>query len=264
MSFNLPAFWAKWSHQLLAEPYTHTECLLKRSKYYQTVPAQIDSSKWSGTWCMWLIQFVSSMKNILTVNYSWVAAYCVQCGRCTLLLCWLPLVCRWPAAWSSPTERFVRAGSRSLDLSLCPSVDCKQEIQSTGGPGWMRELSCVQIFYWSLCRHVYLSGETIGICVGGIACSLSVGRLVGGLGLSGLLSVLVSVIVSSCLEAALRLSANRSNWNVYFFLSNVTETEICFYKSKCKTLIRVSLPLKWYPFPVFKAALIMFLQQWRE
>ncbi len=55
--------------------------------------------------------------------------------------------------------------------------------------------------------HVYLSGETIGICVGGNACSVSVGRLVGGLGLSGLLSVLVPVIVSSGLEVALGFSA---------------------------------------------------------
>lgn len=41
------------------------------------------------------------------------------------------------------------------------------------------------------------------MCVGGIACNVLVGRLVGGLGLSGLLSGLVSVIVSSGLELAL-------------------------------------------------------------
>lgn len=58
-------------------------------------------------------------------------------------------------------------------------------------------------------RHLYLSGDTIGMCVGGIVCSVSVGRLVGGLGLSGLLSVFVSVAVSSGLEATLRFSANR-------------------------------------------------------
>ena len=63
-------------------------------------------------------------------------------------------------------------------------------------------------------RHAYLSGETIGICVGGRACSVLVGRLVGGLGLSVFLSVLVSVIVSSCLEVALRFSAQRSNEHV--------------------------------------------------
>lgn len=45
--------------------------------------------------------------------------------------------------------------------------------------------------------------------MGGIACSVSVGRLVGGLGLSGLLSVFVSVIVSSGLEVALGFSAKK-------------------------------------------------------
>lgn len=55
-----------------------------------------------------------------------------------------------------------------------------------------------------------LSGETIGICVGGIVCRVSVSRLVGGLGRSGFLSVLVSVIVSSGLEVAFRFSANRT------------------------------------------------------
>lgn len=63
---------------------------------------------------------------------------------------------------------------------------------------------------------MYLSGETIGMCVGGIACSVLVGRLVGGLGLSGLFSTLVSVIVSSGLEVVLRFSANRSNENVFW------------------------------------------------
>lgn len=52
------------------------------------------------------------------------------------------------------------------------------------------------------------------MCVGGKLCSVSVSRLVGGLGLSGLLSVLVSVIVSSGLEITLRFSENRSNGNV--------------------------------------------------
>lgn len=52
--------------------------------------------------------------------------------------------------------------------------------------------------------------------MGGIVCCVSVSRLVGGLGLSGLLSVLVSVIVSSGLEVTLTLkfSENRSNGNV--------------------------------------------------
>lgn len=62
-----------------------------------------------------------------------------------------------------------------------------------------------------------LSGETIGIFVGGIVCSVSVSRLVGGLGRSGFLSVLVSVIVSSGLEVAFKFSANR------------TKTRNCFY-----------------------------------
>lgn len=52
------------------------------------------------------------------------------------------------------------------------------------------------------------------MCVGGTVCSVPVSRLVGGLGLSGLLSILVSVIVSSGLEVALRFSENRSNGNV--------------------------------------------------
>lgn len=61
----------------------------------------------------------------------------------------------------------------------------------------------------------YLSGDTIGMCVSGIAFSVSVGRLLGGLGLSGLFSVLVSASVSSGLEVVLRFSANRSNGNVF-------------------------------------------------
>ena len=60
-------------------------------------------------------------------------------------------------------------------------------------------------------RHVYLSGETIGMCVGSTACRVSVARLVGGLGLSGVLSELVSDIVSSCLEVAVRFSVNKGN-----------------------------------------------------
>ena len=60
----------------------------------------------------------------------------------------------------------------------------------------------------------YLSGETIGMCVGGMACSVLVGRLVGGLGLSGLFSKSVSVAASSALEATLRFSANRWNGNL--------------------------------------------------
>lgn len=48
----------------------------------------------------------------------------------------------------------------------------------------------------------------MGICVGGKACRVSVGRLLGGLGLSGLLSVLVSVIVSSGLEVTVGFSVN--------------------------------------------------------
>lgn len=59
-------------------------------------------------------------------------------------------------------------------------------------------------------RHVYLSGETIGMCVGGMAFRVSVARLVGGLGLSGLLSKF-SVIVSSGLEVALRFSVSSAN-----------------------------------------------------
>lgn len=47
---------------------------------------------------------------------------------------------------------------------------------------------------------MYLSGETIGMCVGSMACRVSVAKLVGGLGLSGLLSELGSVVVSSGLE----------------------------------------------------------------
>jgi len=54
------------------------------------------------------------------------------------------------------------------------------------------------------------------MCVGGMAFSVSVGRLVGGFSLSGLLSVLVSIIVSSCLEAMLRVSASKSEGNVSF------------------------------------------------
>lgn len=65
-----------------------------------------------------------------------------------------------------------------------------------------------------LYKHIYLSGETIGMCVGGTVCSVSVSRLVGGLGLSGLLSILDSVVVSSGLEVTLRFSENRSNVNV--------------------------------------------------
>lgn len=70
------------------------------------------------------------------------------------------------------------------------------------------EVSFVHRFYRRECRD--LSGETIGMCVAGIACSVSVSRLVGGLGLSGLLSALVSVSASSALEVAFRLTANRS------------------------------------------------------
>lgn len=44
----------------------------------------------------------------------------------------------------------------------------------------------------------------------GIACSVSVSRLVGGLGLSGLVSVLVSVVASSGLGVALRFTAKNS------------------------------------------------------
>lgn len=40
--------------------------------------------------------------------------------------------------------------------------------------------------------HTYLSGDTIGMWVGGTACSVPVGRLVGGLGRSELVSVIVS------------------------------------------------------------------------
>lgn len=57
-------------------------------------------------------------------------------------------------------------------------------------------------------EQTYLSGETIGICAGGKACRVSVGRLVGGLGLSALLPAFVSVIVWSGLGVA--ISANRS------------------------------------------------------
>lgn len=47
------------------------------------------------------------------------------------------------------------------------------------------------------------------MCVGGMACRVpTVGRLVGGLGLSGLLFELVSVIASSGGGVALRLSVN--------------------------------------------------------
>lgn len=96
--------------------------------------------------------------------------------------------------------------------------------QSTGGPRYLG-LGCMDVyryckcsvFDWSkLCAYLYwresrdLSGETIGICVAGIACSVSVSRLVGGLGLSGLVSVLVSVVASSGLGVALRFTAKNS------------------------------------------------------
>lgn len=64
---------------------------------------------------------------------------------------------------------------------------------------------------------MHLSGETIGICVGGMAHSVSVGRLVGGLGRSGLFSVLLSDIVFSCLEVALRFSASKEKWKCFWF-----------------------------------------------
>lgn len=92
---------------------------------------------------------------------------------------------------------FAKAENRSLDPSLCLSVDCREQNQRREAEAY---------FYWDmhLCRHTYLSGETIGMCVGGIACSVLVGRLVGGLGLSCLLlSLLVSVATSSCLEVVL-------------------------------------------------------------
>lgn len=57
----------------------------------------------------------------------------------------------------------------------------------------------MNIYVLKACRD--LSGETIGICVAGVASNESVSRLVGGLGLSGLLSLLLSsVVVSSALE----------------------------------------------------------------
>lgn len=61
-----------------------------------------------------------------------------------------------------------------------------------------------------MCRLEYLSGETMGICV---AFGVSVGRLVGGFGRSGLLSALLAVIVSSSPQVTLRFSAAESKEN---------------------------------------------------
>lgn len=72
-------------------------------------------------------------------------------------------------------------------------------------------------------KHAYLSGETIGICVGGRAWRVLVGRLVGGFGLSGLPSVVGSVIVWSGLEVTLRFSANRLNGKGVGLFFNVAE-----------------------------------------
>lgn len=55
-----------------------------------------------------------------------------------------------------------------------------------------------------------LSGETIGICLGGRACKESARRLVGGLGLSAFVADLGSVIVSAGLGVTVTFSADRS------------------------------------------------------
>lgn len=61
--------------------------------------------------------------------------------------------------------------------------------------------------------HVDLSGETMGICGAGVAFSVSVRRLLGGLGLSGLLSMLSSSFVaSSPLEVAFGIADNTQIW----------------------------------------------------
>lgn len=49
------------------------------------------------------------------------------------------------------------------------------------------------------------------MCLGGLACSRPVGRLLGGLGLSEWLSAFVSLVVSSGPEVVVRLSGNRAN-----------------------------------------------------
>lgn len=57
-----------------------------------------------------------------------------------------------------------------------------------------------------------LSGETMGIGGAGVAFSVSVRRLLGGFGLSGLLSLLLSsFVVSSALEVAFGVAENIQN-----------------------------------------------------
>lgn len=55
----------------------------------------------------------------------------------------------------------------------------------------------------------------MGICGAGVAFSVSVRRLLGGLGLSGLLSLLLSSFGnSSALEVAFGVAENIQNWYV--------------------------------------------------
>lgn len=108
----------------------------------------------------------------------------------------------------------MRAGNRSPGPSLCPSEDYSQTPQSTGHPvntqmctAAENVLSFKKIDEW---ESRDLSGETIGICLGGRACKESAKRLVGGLGLSAFVSDLGSVIVSAGLGVTVTFSADRS------------------------------------------------------
>lgn len=69
--------------------------------------------------------------------------------------------------------------------------------------------------HYSVVESRDLSGETIGICLGAEACSASVRRLEGGLGLSALGSDIVS--------AGLRVTVT--------FSANGTKSEMCFNSS---------------------------------
>lgn len=101
----------------------------------------------------------------------------------------------------------MKAESRSLGPSLCPSVDYRQTTQSTGEAlnAGMRS-GAEDVPHYSVVESRDLSGETIGIGLGAEACKVPVRRLEGGLGLSAL----GSVIVSAGLRVTVRFSANGS------------------------------------------------------
>lgn len=81
--------------------------------------------------------------------------------------------------------------------------------------------------------HADLSGETMGICGAGVAFSVSVRRLLGGLGLSGLLSMFSSSFVtSSPLEVAFGFTDNIQKWFMNTRIMLRSEVKIIWERKK--------------------------------